>query len=399
MVDSGILILVTLLNLLDNMKHNQWTSYTLIDNESINDFINTLYKKRSENSTLFIMGKGFDIRMNNVIKDLLSIDSIFDVKIDCLCIEIQEGKSITNTKNKEYTAKNEIELEKLFSLHKNVNYIPHKIDIWKTEKKKKRRVGDRNGTTLINDILSRNRYSNIIIDISAMSRSIYFSIIGSILLNIRSSEDRNCNFFVVVSENIEIDQKVVDEGIDREAYFLHGFGMNSESTLKTKPSIWFPILGENKREQVENAYNTLNPIEVCPLLPFPSKNPRRSDNLLIEYYKFLFERIGIETQNLMFIPEQNAFETYRIITNAIKNYENSLDVINGCCGIISAFSSKLLSIGALLAGFDLKHIQKYDVGILSVDSHGYVIQDYEEMIGLNLNSKTVLMQLTYSNNE
>ncbi|MBK7635903.1 MAG: hypothetical protein IPJ13_17685 [Saprospiraceae bacterium] len=75
----------------------------------------------------------------------------------------------------------------------------------------------------------------------------------------------------------------------------------------------------------------------------------------------------------MYVPEQNPFEVYRNLTNAIINYNKTLSIINGCKAAISTFCSKLLSIGALMAAYELnnKVVDKVGVGILNVDSRGY----------------------------
>ena len=113
------------------------------------------------------------------------------------------------------------------------------------------------------------------------------------------------------------------------------------------------------------------------VLPFPSKDPRRSDQLIQSYYQLLFERLNIEPQNLMYVPERNPFEAYIRLTKAILNYHKSLHILGGCKAVISTFSSKLLSIGTLLTAYEL--LGKIGVGVLNVDSQGYEIEDYEEM--------------------
>ena len=45
-----------------------------------------------------------------------------------------------------------------------------------------------------------------------------------------------------------------------------------------------------------------------------------------------------------------------------------------CKTVLSTFSSKLLSIGTLMAAYELKS-KDIGVGVLNVDSHGYKIDD------------------------
>lgn len=141
-----------------------------------------------------------------------------------------------------------------------------------------------------------------------------------------------------------------------------------------KPLIWFPILGENKEAHLRKAFGKITEsknrlYEICPTFPFPSKDPRRSDTILMEYHELLFDELGIEPQNIMYVPERNPFEVYLKLSDAVNNYQKTLETINGCKAALSSFSSKLLSIGTLLTAYEnMGH-----VGVLNVDSQGYKI--------------------------
>jgi hypothetical protein len=204
----------------------------------------------------------------------------------------------------------------------------------------------------------------------------------------------------VVSENANIDSKIKERGIDEDVGYLRGFGGTLELASEAEePVIWFPILGEDKLEHLDKAHNQIRPNEICPVLPFPSKDPRRSDQLIKTYHQLLFDRLSIEPQNLMYVPERNPFEAYIRLTKAIQNYHNSLQSLGGCKAVISTFSSKLLSIGTLLCAYEL--IGKIGVGVLNVDSQGYEIDDFEEMKKLKEDSELFVIWLTgepYSEN-
>jgi hypothetical protein len=111
----------------------------------------------------------------------------------------------------------------------------------------------------------------------------------------------------------------------------------------------------------------------------------------------LFDELRIEGQNLMYVPEQNPFEVYRSLCSAIINYNESLKILNGCKAAISTFSSKLLSIGALLAAYELTYCNESDkigVGLLNIDSQGYRIDDEELLTILKNESELFLTWLT-----
>ena len=138
------------------------------------------------------------------------------------------------------------------------------------------------------------------------------------------------------------------------------------------PKVWIPILGEGQRQQMERIYDMVQPDEVSPILPMPSVNPRRADNILLEYRDLFFDRNWVERGNFVYASEQNPFEVYRQLHRTIHHYNQALAPIGGCQAVISVHSSKLLSIGALLVSYELK-AQDPGVGIAHVDTHEYTM--------------------------
>ena len=128
--------------------------------------------------------------------------------------------------------------------------------------------------------------------------------------------------------------------------------------------------GEGKLGHFDRIYNLVAPDEIAPIVPFPCKNPRRSDNLILEYRRHIFDTHRIGPSNFIYVPEQNPFGVYREIRSAIQHYSNSLQTLGGCKVVLSALSSKLLSLGALLAAYELKGAG-HAVGIAHVHALGY----------------------------
>lgn len=199
---------------------------------------------------------------------------------------------------------------------------------------------------------------------------------------------------MLTAENANIDAGIIERGIDEDLHFPHGFGGGVELESLNLPTVWLPLLGENKSKHFEKANQHIRPDEICPLLPFPSKNPRRSDDIFKEHHGLFFDVLRIESQNIMYVPEQNPFEVYRKIVLTIRNYQDSLSVLKGCKAVISTFSSKLLSIGALLAAYECKMDVNNYVGVLNVDSQGYKIKDLESVKSLRDQSELFVIWLT-----
>ncbi|WP_460972375.1 hypothetical protein [Spirosoma migulaei] len=338
---------------------------------------------------LLVMGKGFDIRMNITLSQLKQSNA--DLDIDCLLIEFDEGDESSSHSYKDLVDNNVDELNKLLP---SAKIIKRSIKLWTSDGNKKRRVGDRKAAELISDELIKD-YTDIIVDISALPRGIYFSLIGKLLTLIDFQEGRKPNLMVTVAENSTLDTAIKEDAPYEDLSFIYGFSgdLDLSSSDQVEPLIWLPILGENKLVNIRKANVHLAPSEICPVLPFPSKDPRRPDSLIISYHELLFDELRVEPQNIMYVPEQNPFEAYRILSNTINNYTSSLNILGGCKAVLSTFSSKLLSIGTLLAAYELKS-KGVGVGVLSVDSQGYTLDKKLDLDRLRSESKLFLIWLT-----
>jgi hypothetical protein len=242
-----------------------------------------------------------------------------------------------------------------------------------------RRIGDRSIANLFTSLEGFSQYTDVIVDISALPRGLFFPMLSKLLALFDSVEHDSpySNLHVVVSHSSAIDNQIVEEGIDELASFLYGFSAASFELEATSdsPRIWIPILGKNQRLQLERVYELVRPDEICPLLPSPARNPRTADDIVLEYRDLLFDQLRIESQNFIYASEYNPFEVYRQIMRSILHYQRALRPLGKCKIVVSALSSKLLSLGALLAAYELSQWNKgekhIEVGVGHVDAQGY----------------------------
>lgn len=357
-------------NCLINLR---WDPYFTRQGEQFSKFWND-YLSNSKKDILFILGLGFDPRM------CLGINSIFkyewEGKRDCILLNFNEGSESPSQK---YSDKVNYNSNTLISIINNFkgNLTKKTIAMWSTSGER-RRTGSLNASKIFSSIHDLILYSDIIIDISSLPRSIYFPLVAKILSLLDDAKNKDIttkipNIFIVVAENTEFDKKIQEVGLAEKADYLFGFRgtMQSESTREF-PVVWIPILGEGKASQLDKIYSFVNPDEICPILPFPSLNPRRSDELFKEYAELLFDHWLIEHRSIIYTAEKNPFQVYRRICFAVVRYNEALKPLQGCKVVISAISSKLLSLGALLAAYDLK-MQNYIIGIAHIDTLGYEI--------------------------
>lgn len=352
----------------------RWQNYILEHGTGLDEFW-LLHLHAHERHVLFVCGKGFDPRMCLGFKVLLNAGGAG--RRDVLAIEFDEGMSSPSKVYTPLVEANWNKLQKLISNRGAVSTIP--IKMWSDDR---RRIGSRSAASVFGSLSGLIGYTDIVIDISAMPRGIYFPLIAKVLYLLDQIEPgsavRKPNLHLIVSENPLLDGRILDEGVDDTADYVYPFrgGIEMEATAE-QPKIWIPLLGESQRVQLERIYDLVMPAEICPVLPSPSLNPRRGDDLVLEYRDLLFDRLRVEPRNFIYASERNPFEVYRQIRKAILHYREALQPLGGCKTVLSALSTKLMSVGALLVAYELKQA-KIDVGIAHVESQGYVMSGSSE---------------------
>lgn len=318
---------------------------------------------------LFLVGQGFDPRMTVGIEAVLDCNG--QGMRDCILIEYDEGATSPSRAHDDMREQN---INRLRGVFGNTSLLsPRRVEMWSADGR--RRTGSRNVASLFQKPSDLGGYSDIIADISSLPRTLYMPLIAKLLYLVDNWDmvSKAPSIHVVVSDDPALDQSIVGQGLDEDATYIHGFesGIQLESTADV-PRVWMPILGEGKVPHFVKIYDLVNPDEVVPILPFPCMRPRRSDDLFAAYREVLIDRLRIEPRNLMYVPEQNPFGVCREIIAAVQHYSDALRPLGGCKIILSALSSKLISLGCLLAAYELKRMNR-TVGIAHVQSSGYAM--------------------------
>jgi hypothetical protein len=349
----------------------RWATYVMARGPEINDLMKShfAWPKRS---ICFIMGKGFDPRMNLGLRMILDEHPEHDYRV--LLLEFSEGPNSPSNRYANFVQENAEELARITD--KRAHVQSRELVMWSPDG---RRVGSRAAANLFQKPDELKDYTDVIVDISSLPRGIFYPLLAKLLyLAQQQPEGKNrLNLFVLVSENSAIDARIVDEGIDEEADYVDLFRSGADRMASAlHPKVWVPILGEEQGLQLRRIHDLVNPDEICPVLPSPSLVPRRADLLVGEYHVLLFDQMRVEPQNFIYASERNPFEVYRQMCRTIQHYNRVLHPLGGCRAIISSVSSKLLSVGGLLAAYELKRA-KLDIAIAQIESQGYSIVDDE----------------------
>ena len=349
------------------MLPHGWEDYFIVRGERCSEFWKEYLDRRKEHKIFFIMGVGFDSRST------IGLETIINAKakdIACLAIKIEEGSDSPSKELEELVDANYNRIKELLS---SANLATKTVKMFEDG----RRVGPHEIIRLLNDssMVNLTVFTDIVLDVSALPRCLFFLTITELL----SIIDRNklpTNFHVMVAENSELDKEIKQEALDENAYPFPGFERaTSAEYLEGIPKIWIPILGEDREYHLEKIYEEVKPEEICPMLPFPAKNPRRCDDLIKEYYEFLFDSISVEPRNFIYAAENNPFGVYRKIIYTAQRYSKSLKPLSGSVKmILSCLSSKIMTIGAAIAAYELRRY-KYYVAVWHLDARGYSLSE------------------------
>jgi hypothetical protein len=114
-------------------------------------------------------------------------------------------------------------------------------------------------------------------------------------------------------------------------------------------TVWVPVLSEGTGDALAAVHESLRPDDVCPVVPFPARNPRRGDDLLLEHRELLFERIGIDGSALVHAREDDAFDLCHVLSRLADRHATALRGLARSDVVVSPAPSLLCGLGAALA--------------------------------------------------
>ncbi|MEK9940391.1 MAG: hypothetical protein VW548_05435, partial [Methylotenera sp.] len=267
-----------------------WKQYVYRRGNEVPELWDSLFRKRKP-KLLYIAGQGFDVRVIKVMEKFLSTlkDVGSEIEVAKLLMVEVNGYELSGELIKQTKANGE-KLEDMFcsigSISKLSIGVPEGLDDDVTESQML--------TAGVRNVISQiDQYTDIILDVSSLPRVIYLSLLVGILGKLIPDKNKpdalyaqGINFQVLVGEDPNLDGLIKSEDPSNEFINIYGFScaLNLEST-RHWTIVWFPILGENRSSQLEKIISEKiqGDAEICPVLPHPSKNPRRADSLLLEY--------------------------------------------------------------------------------------------------------------------
>jgi hypothetical protein len=342
-----------------------WENYVFRRGVAVEELWDQLFtdRKKSEKPLrlLYVTGRGFDVRANAVLAkyvERLTASGCPIERAELLLVGFS-GYNLS-TELHAQTSKNEAELRGAFDAVGSSKAIvigataEGEDDISST-------IALRRGADEVLQNVSDQ--TDIILDVSSLPRVAYLTILLALLAKILPEgkggdglHAKGVCLQVLVAEDASLDSKISSEDPANDLTLIPGFSEALHSEAQTdEPLVWFPVLGENRLAQIAKLESSIPEwAEICPVLPHPSRNPRRGDELLVEYQGILFAKRDTPLSNILYANESHPFEAYRQLFAAMMRYRKTMSVIGGCRMVVTPLASKLITVGTALACFEMK---------------------------------------------
>lgn len=345
-----------------------WEKYVFSRGVEVEELWDQVYAHRKSSNKpvklLYIAGKGFDIRGNQVVSKF--VDRLKASRCTIENAKLVKFGFLGYTLSAELEAQTETNSAAISRSFASIGECCSVIDIpiqtsAGTDDELSTSLALRNGVAQLMGMIGDS--TDIVLDVSSLPRIAYLTILLALLARLVPEGvagiyplANKTTLQVLVAEDANLDGRISAEDPSNELVLIPGYSEALQSeALRDLPLVWFPILGENRLGQIKRIMNDIpDRAEVCPVLPHPSFNPRRGDELLKEYQELLFKSGATPLGNILYAHESHPFEAYRQLLGAMQRYQTTLEIIGGCRLIVTPLASKLITVGCALACFEMK---------------------------------------------
>lgn len=207
-------------------------------------------------------------------------------------------------------------------------------------------------------------HTDIVIDISAMSRGIFFPLVRFLRERIKL-EASYVSLHLLVVDHPRLDYSYLPEYEDKAA-FMHGFDggvqrVGVEETMR----LWVPQLASGRAQVYDQIFAMVKPSDVCPVLPFPGVEAKMVDELASEYRTQILDAWNTDLNNIVLAAESDPLDLYHTMIRVDKARKSVFAGILPTITVLSPLGTKVSTIGGLLAAMDL------DLPVAYVETSGY----------------------------
>lgn len=212
-------------------------------------------------------------------------------------------------------------------------------------------IGGSRVAAMLSEIEIDPDITDIVLDMSALSIGIGFPVAKLLLGDCEAVGDRA--FHILIVSNPELDDRISSEPAER-AMPVKGFsGLGGLPQILEPARIWIPQLAKGRK----TALTTINLsvgecYKICPVLPFPARDPRRADALVGEYDNEIVNEWQVDPRDFVYVSEKNPLDSYNTISTLKERYGRTVDGTYEPLVVLSPMGSKVMAAGALMAAIE-----------------------------------------------
>ncbi|WP_299401859.1 hypothetical protein [uncultured Roseobacter sp.] len=228
------------------------------------------------------------------------------------------------------------------------------------------------GSQIVNVLLNNpipTDVTDVIVDLTALSIGVGFPAARMLLEECEGRKD--CVFHLLIASNPDLDDRIKSDPSNRPGP-VKGFAplppIGDDGDLDVA-QIWIPQLATGLASTLAKIGQQFpDRYKVCPLLPFPSRNPRRADDLVTEYVTEISEEWRVDPRDLVYASERNPLDTYRLLSRLKQRFDRTMEGTYALQMILSPIGSKAMAAGAMMAAID------HDMSIHYVETDQYTME-------------------------
>lgn len=192
--------------------------------------------------------------------------------------------------------------------------------------------------------------TDIVLDMTALSIGVAFPA-ARLLLDY--CEKRGIAFHIMIASNPELDDAIASEPGDRPMAVRGFAGADQSDAALEIARIWVPQLAKGRTAALTDIGRSIGETyKICPVVPFPARDPRRADALIAEYETQLVDEWQVDPRDLVYVSESNPLDCYRTLSTLTKRYSDAVDQIFVPSIILSPVGSRVMAAGALMAAIE-----------------------------------------------
>lgn len=207
--------------------------------------------------------------------------------------------------------------------------------------------------------------TDIVVDFSALSIGISFPA-ARFMVDTLNRPEVNVHF--VIASNPDLESNIVGEP-SSNVMAVRGFtGPNTNASDFPSAEIWMPHLVKHSRMELTTIQSSLKDLyKICPVLPFPAREPRRADELISEFSNTLLAEWDVAPRDFLYVSEWNPLDSYRAMSMLKKRYDRTVENVYSPRIVLSPIGSRVMGIGAMMAAIEhdleIKYVEalRYDV--------------------------------------